>query len=457
MQMKAAIADMSAFRAVAASLPARARTLKAAEAIEYPATDLKFPTPDDLDVVAARIIEAFGAGDLPSRSDMHHAAWCVWGSRSPLSSNETAFGRYLDHVRASGRKSAFSRLASAYVIAFPFGHVSLEKVAEVLRYLSSRYPGSWSAADRDLGLFDPDVAPRRLAQRALERSCSPAQVLRQFKIDGLSSDGGLSEAAFLAGLAQLRDDPTINPLDRLERVRTWGLRQDGRLIFEQHRGKLADVLVLPHADRVPDLEVRERYLSFLLKHFSDPRLFPGRWEPMTSTQVVRRWLTEQSLRQFLDVVDKVALDHQWRFRRAFWEAVFSKGLISDAWVVFDEDGVYQARRMFGKETPFAQWSTRPTQKGHACLLLRIGRGIVAEWSHNGQCHIWHNEHDQTAPTLHAPYYEPADARVASQQTGEGKRVSVRHMSPQTYAWQNKVSDEIKALTGVRLFQSDYRV
>ena len=457
MQMKAAIADMASVRIVAASIPSRSRTVRAAEAVEYPATDLKLSPPEDLDVVAARILVTFKAGDLPNRSDLHHAAWCVWGSRSPLSSNEAALVTYLDHVRTCGRKSAFSRLASAYVIAFPFGHASLERVAEVLRYLSPNYPGSWAVANRDLGLFDPTVAPRRLAQVALERSWSPAQVLREFRIDGLSSDGGLSEAAFLAGLTQLRADPTIKPSDRLERIRTWGLRQDGRLIFEQHRGKLADALVLPHADQEPDVEVCERYLTFLLKHFSDPRLFPGRWEPMTSTQVVRRWLTRRSLRQFLNVVDKVALDHQWRFRRAFWEAVFSKGLIEDACVVFDDDGVFEARKMFGKETPFAQWSTRPTQKGHACLLLRIGRGIVAEWSHNGQCHIWHNGLDDTAPKLHLGLYDPANVKITSQQIGDNKRRSIRHMSPQTYAWQSKVSDEIKALTGVRLFQSDYRV
>ena len=96
--------------------------------------------------------------------------------------------------------------------------------------------------------------------------------------------------------------------------------------------------------------------AFLVSKFGDPRLRAGRWNQMpASARVIRRWLTDQSLRQFLDVLDDSALVHQWKYRRAFWEAVYQRNLIAEAWVIFDKVGAQRAKRMFKTETPYAQW------------------------------------------------------------------------------------------------------
>ena len=36
--------------------------------------------------------------------------------------------------------------------------------------------------------------------------------------------------------------------------------------------------------------------------------------------VFRRWLVKVALDQFLDVIDKLAAERMWRYRRAFWMA-----------------------------------------------------------------------------------------------------------------------------------------
>jgi hypothetical protein len=92
--------------------------------------------------------------------------------------------------------------------------------------------------------------------------------------------------------------------------------------------------------------------------------------------IVRRWLTKQSLRQFLEVVGQTALARMWKHRGAFWGAVYDRGLISDAWVVFGPLGAAAARRTFGKEISFATFDSGSFEKGHAVLLLRIGRGSL---------------------------------------------------------------------------------
>src|SRR5690606_16101213 len=93
------------------------------------------------------------------------------------------------------------------------------------------------------------------------------------------------------------------------------------------------------------------------------------------TSIVRGWLTEQSLRQFLDIVDQTAVERMWKYRRAFWEAVYDGGLISEAWVAFGPLGARLARRAYGPDASFARLETdgKQVEQGHAVLLLKVGR------------------------------------------------------------------------------------
>jgi hypothetical protein len=61
---------------------------------------------------------------------------------------------------------------------------------------------------------------------------------------------------------------------------------------------------------------------------------PGALERFApSRSGLRCWLTEQSLRQFFEVVDRVAPESLWPYRRAFWNALYRRDYVSDAWVV----------------------------------------------------------------------------------------------------------------------------
>lgn len=455
--MKDAIKALGSALPSRTGLPPRARTIEVAAAIAHPSTDLALAEPENLDAISARVGYELASGRLPSRSDLRNAAWCIWSSRTPLAANQQAFDQFLEYVRDAGRKGGFARLAAVYVIEFPRSEPSIQRVAETLRDLATRFTGPWSTAAKDLDLFDPEWAPKRIADLALRDGVSPSQVLAARGIGSLSSEGGLAEAVFLAGIDRLRHDRELSGLERLARVEGWSVRPNGQLLFEQHRAKVADALVLPYANEMPPKQVRDRYLSFLISRFEDPRLRPGRWSQMESTPIVRRWLIEQTLRQFLDVISKVALDKQFRYRRKFWEAIHAKGLIRDAWVIFDNEGASIAKQLFETETPYALWASKPLDKKQACMLLKIGRGVVAEWSHNGRCHVWHDETDPTAPRLDKRTYLPSDVRVASESRADPKRSSFVHNNSDRYHWQHKVAAEVAELTGYRLLESDFRI
>ena len=122
-------------------------------------------------------------------------------------------------------------------------------------------------------------------------------------------------------------------------------------------------------------------------------------------------------------------------------------------MIFDEDGARVAERVFEAKTPYAKWrraarytQRKQIQRGQACLLLRIGPGVVAEWSHNGRCNMWRDSHDPTAPQLHQEDYSSDEVQASEHYP---------HVWPDKYSWQGKVANVIGDLTGVTIFTSEY--
>lgn len=271
----------------------------------------------------------------------------------------------------------------------------------------------------------------------------------------------------MEGLRRIRE-LTMQPDERLATIRFWIVGRPLALPKDNNRGAIADALLLPYSDATPEKRDRDRLLSFLLEQFEDPRQRPEHWTPMPqASRIARKWLIEQSLRQFLDVVSHSIVDPtgalQWRYRRAFWTAVYDHQLITDACVIFDDEGARIAERVFEGKTPYSKWrraarytQRKQIQRGQACLLLRIGPGVVAEWSHNGRCNIWRDAGDATAPKLHQDDYSSDEVQAASGYAPlEAAKLAIMHSAPATYSWQGKVANVISELTGVTIFGSEY--
>src|SRR5690606_24264628 len=139
----------------------------------------------------------------------------------------------------------------------------------------------------------------------------------------------------------------------------------------------ADACLLPWEEIDPNQQTRDFIEKFLLLHYGDPRI-PGPrnlWGAVSEStrSIFLRWLVSVALEQFLQVVDQIALQRQWKYRRAFWTAYFHKGVVEGAWVAFAPQGQSVARNLFGEERGFANLEQGyNVNAGHAVLLLRIG-------------------------------------------------------------------------------------
>src|SRR5690606_18017512 len=111
---------------------------------------------------------------------------------------------------------------------------------------------------------------------------------------------------------------------------------------------------------------------------------------------------------------------------------------------------------------FARLTSGDSKKiraGHTVLFLKIGRGIVAEWSHVGACNIWSDADLSDAPKMYKRMYTADEVQLTDSVGTEldSNRFRIWHRKPKRYVWQDKVAAKIQYMTGHRIPQSSYAV
>jgi len=420
--------------------------------------------PDDLDVVADRFLSCISRGDDPDYSDWNKAAWCLWTTTPALAEHSTALDAILSRVARMERIRPYRHLASVYLVDFSPDRPGLLQVSKVLTDCAPKAGHPWSTLNARYGLFAESGAPNRLAQISMRHNEGVAELFAAIGLGYQFAEGGFARAVHEAGLAHLVGIPINSATERLEIVRRWCLRPEGSIIFRALRKHMVGAILVPYGDQVPAKDERDRIINFLVGMFGDPRTSASTWIGMDEyADIMKRWLTEQSLRQFFDVVDKIAPDRAWKYRRAFWQAFHEVGLIRNAWVVFGHDGSAAARRAFGKEAQFGTFQgggRKQVQVGHAVLLLDFGQCVIADWSYSGFCNVWPSS-DPQKPQLNRTRYTSDEIRrpVPSDRTEANltRHDIFGHGGSENYVWQRRVAGRIFDLCGVRIPQRAYVV
>jgi hypothetical protein len=341
-------------------------------------------------------------------------------------------------------------LVSAYCVHFDPTHPGIGAVARFLLLKLPDMSSEWRERHQAVGFFEPMQAPSKIAAGLLEAD-NPREGLARLGLAGRRGSSGLVAHVFrkVAETVRRRLEQD-GGLDEVRRLISWGSGDGKTLRFESERAALANALLLPWRRRSAPSPARREVERFLLSALKDLRLHPGRWGAVDDDAkiVMRRWLAENSLEQFLRVVDRVAPAYQWKHRRAFWNAYFKKGVVQDAWVAFGREGATIARRVSDagadEEMTYGEL-VRPPKPEQAVLLLRIGDLLVADWSHLGSVRIWCYGNDD-APELYAPHYGTRNLRQGCD--FEDTHDQHGHWQVQTHAF-------IERHTRIRLERSSY--
>jgi hypothetical protein len=426
---------------------------------KLPAMSGDEPSAKDYNAISGDLAGRLARGERLSGRQARDSAWCLWTTRTAIAADPATLAPFLDQMRDLKHKGASRALALSYLISFHPDRPGLRAVAGALRDLANTMGKPFDALQERFHIFDVEEGPRRIGDTALAERKSPRHVLEE---NGMMMElvlgGGYVEPCARRVLERAAEDHRLQPRDRLEFIEMISVKSGTRqLNFASHKCLVANALLLPNRDRALEKAMKDQILNFLisLEGLGDPRTRPGNWVSAPDARdVAVSWLTEQALRQFLDVVEAVNPNENWKYRRRFWETMYGNGIIREAWVVLDPHGASEARRRFGKNTRFGRFvSGGGVQAGHAALLLKIGRGVCAEWSFNGKCRFWEDAERTGAPKLYDDSYDADFLRTGRRYLPAEEISHSSHTGPN--AWQHKAARQITKMTGERLSARDY--
>ena len=415
--------------------------------------------PPDLEKIQQRLFECLSTNRISdiSARELRYAPQCIWFGEHSIAGEPVLLGRLLQQIENVAKRTIVRTLASVYFRYLGRNKANLSMVGNFLSRMVGEEFGKLNQLQTEFDVFNPKLGPENVARHCLAKNVFPQFFLRSFGISGEPLSSGIGAAVFRSGMSLIATKIGVESNSHyLQLAVSWFDEPDSNLGYPDGNVELANTLLLPFRKEEPNKNKKNWILDAVIERIGDPRTNENRWVRMSeAAEILRRWLTRLALEQFLEIVDQIALQQHWEYRRAFWTALYSKGAISQAWVAFGPWGAEQARAHYGKNINFGL--LKPTGKqvepGHAVLIMRIGDYVAIDWSHNGRCVIWPAKH-RLAPGLYKEKY--ASDAIAPYSAPE-KGIEVSHNGSATYAWQRKIADFIRRRTGFKLHDREFRV
>ncbi|CAK0744951.1 Zorya protein ZorC EH domain-containing protein [Azospirillaceae bacterium] len=408
-----------------------------------------------------RLLTAAASGDWAGvgERDWRYASECLSFGEQPLINNDGVIEAYLAYVRQNHTPAIINGLIRYYLWHFDAERPGFRRIGALLSDIIEGSRSRWAELHRLYRLFDPAEAPRRLAAAVMAGERQPRDFLAQIGFSGSLMAARLVGDAFVRACEAIVADAAAGrpPLPAYPvRLVSWSVKGKEFLYggVPRARPALAEALLLPWVSVAASTELRDFIKRVLLGLLKEPRINPVAWSDVSDAaqRLMCHWLAKVSLEQFLEVVDETVQVHHsrmWSSRRKFWNAYYEKGYMQEAWVVFGRRGAAIARYTSGTAdrheivsfgTFIGDQSGDPRQ---AVLIMKIGTLIVADWSHNGCCHIW-LPGNPNVPKLFQREYFRSDLTSGSD-----------FEKPHVKFWQAEIHDHIRNHTGFWMPSGDY--
>jgi hypothetical protein len=431
------------------------------------------PEPRDLEALRRRLQAFFGGHDPapPTRRELRSAAWILWNGHPKGA--EIAGLEDTVWQAAAGSPRLIRTLIEAWLRDYaPEDPHARRGGLAIRRLIGGSGDASlerWRQADRAFSLFDAVRGVPRIAQALLADSRGVEEVWRSVGLDDeFRASGGCMRAILLALAGMLPEALRgAGAEERLERAFE-AVAPAGTMRFGQElRGPIARGLLGAWLDGGPEplVPLRDRVRDFLLAKLGDPRTRPAHWTPVgeEATALMRRWLTGATLDAFFDLIDEYALDHQWRYRKAFWSAYLERGFIEDAWLALGPAVRLAARTIRDLAGAYAQLDGAAGDPNQSVLLMRIGPLVLCEWSHNGKLRAWPRDW-ANAPALYQERYArealrtqglPFPPNPENGKGGAADGMGLIHGGSANGLWQGSAAELIARRAGIRLGREDW--
>lgn len=321
---------------------------------------------------------------------------------------------YYRETKASTRAGFLGGMFSVYMESFDAAADHTGQLAAALTNAVEHMGARWrKLLEAVPDMLSPAFVADAIARKMIDMD-HPWSGLQQLGVRSPHAPG-LMNAAHLAYLMRL--EPHLDTRDEMERLINW-LKPDTQQAKTTGAGEAISALLGHWVKRSPAPDDLRYLTENIIGIYGDPRVQRGGiWSAVQEDRmaVILRWLTGENIRFFLDVVSEVEDSHMWEPRRKFWLGLHNQKRIDGAWVAFSEDAELAAKRrseaMGSRGTlKFGLQTARGNRRNTSLLILKIGRKIVVEGSHDYKVHIF-DETDKRAPSLYRTRYDCEDIRL----------------------------------------------
>lgn len=315
------------------------------------------------------------------------------------------------------------------------------------------YLSDWTTVQHHYQLFSADETTiTQFAHVCLQ--AGGLKILQQAQLTGDLAQSGYVHAVYNAALGLIKQNEWQN-LTQLENFLTWSCEQQ-QLRYPHYRIALVESLLHPYLKKKPTVVIQKTIQIFLIQILKDPRTNKHAWTGIAAIYIdcFSRWLMNSTLETFFSLLDHCALDSHWQYRRDFWQYYHETHQIDEAWLavgkniqqfIYSHDELKTALN-------YAILTGRGIRKTHAVLLFRIQNLIIAEWSHEGKCHIWRTDNPY-APTLYLAQYSREQLTLYSLRIKPAHKASgLIHHNKEDKGWQWDIAHFIEQETGIPYLQ-----
>ena len=351
-----------------------------------------------------RLVECWvsGAWTALSPRDWRHANDCLALGEPRLIDDAAFVAAYLAALnRHRSTTASANLLARWYVRNFEPDHDGIRSIGAYLASGPGRLRAIWTTLHRRYRLFDSGQTLAVLAAAFTATEAPPTTMIRSLRVPPSVLSSRLFGHVFVA-VCRVIAGGAPPSLAWIEDLCRWAFGTSG--VFQHNaipdaQAAYAEAMLRPWFRRFPGEPIRALIVGHLLELMMDPRTNPTGWAGVSEEArwVMLGWMIKDALEQFLEVVDETIQSHQsrmWAERRQFWLFHYDQQHIHECWVVFGRRGAALARHIAAqKNNPslgtfgcfVRDVGGDPNQ---AVLLMRVGRLLIADWSHNGRCYIW---------------------------------------------------------------------
>ena len=325
----------------------------------------------------------------------------------------------------SNRKSFVRACFTGYLASFKERSKLTSQLAIALQSVDQSAFGPMSRFAERFDALSPQGLPDRIASDLLEHE-QPYEKIRGYGI-GAPHAFALFDDVFVSLVDQLEPNLKAAEPKAVGQIKNW-LKPSAEYKMATGYSLGVEAILRPFLKDDPSEDTKKDILNFLIDAYGDPRISKGGWFSIDPIYIaiVHRWLTGESLKTFFKIISKFDGSDHWKPRRVFWEMIFDRGWIQDAWPILHPFAVKKLENLAAddKNNNFLRYGKiKDTGKEPTCYFaMKIGNLIVVEGSHNFAIRFF-KVGNKSATPMHQTTYNrkdlvigapPADERIPHQ-------------------------------------------